>query len=118
MTKHKKIICFDIDNVIFKTKGNNYASSKPIKKAILKINELYEKGHTIKLYTARFMGRNKENVKKAKGQGYKMTHKQLEKFGVKFHKLIFGKPSYDILVDDKSIFFKKEWYKRIGKKNV
>ena len=84
LTKQKKIICFDIDNVIFKTKGNNYVSSKPIKKAILKINELHEKGHIIKLHTARYMGRNNENVKKAKKQGYNITHKQLKKFGVKF----------------------------------
>ena len=55
------IICifFDIDGVICKTKKNNY-SSKPIKKAIKKINQLYDKGNYIKLFTSRFMGRNKE----------------------------------------------------------
>ena len=33
------IICFDIDGVICRTKKNNYRSSKPIKKAIKKINQ-------------------------------------------------------------------------------
>ena len=29
----------------------------------------------------------------------------------KFHELIMGKPSYDILVDDKEINFQKNWLK-------
>ena len=36
--------------------------------------------------------------------------------GVKFHKLIFGKPSYDIIVDDKSFHFNKNWVNEIEKK--
>ena len=31
------------------------------------------------------MGRNKENVAKAKKQGYKMTRNQLKKWNVKYH---------------------------------
>ena len=58
--KKKYIFCFDIDNVICKNK--NYKTSKPNKKAISKINELYENGHFIKLFTGRYMGRNKENI--------------------------------------------------------
>ena len=38
----KKIIfCFDLDNVICETKKNDYNSSKPNKKAIKLINNLY-----------------------------------------------------------------------------
>ena len=40
MIKNKKIICFDLDNVIVKTKENNYKNSKPIKKNIKLINTL------------------------------------------------------------------------------
>ena len=39
-----KILCFDIDNVICKTKKNNYKNSKPNKRAIKKINQLYDQG--------------------------------------------------------------------------
>ena len=66
------------------------------------------------IYTARFMGRNNDNAKKAKKQGYKFTKKQLDSWGLKYSKLILGKPSYDIFVDDKSIFFKK----KLGKKRI
>ena len=50
------------------------------------------------------MGRNKDNVIKAKMQGYNRTFKQLKKWGVNFHELKFGKPSFDYVIDDKSIF--------------
>ena len=49
-----------------------------------------------------------KNVNLSKKQGFNMTMKQLKKWKVRFHKLIFGKPSYDIIVDDKSLFFKKK----------
>ena len=113
--KKKYIFCFNIDNVICKTINRNYKTSKPNKKTISKINELYENGHFIKLFTGRYMGRNKENIIKAKKQGYKMTMKQLKKWKVKYHKLIFGKPSFDLFFDDKTLFFKDNWYKFIDK---
>lgn len=112
----KKIFCFDLDNVICLTKKNYYHKSKPIYKSISIINKLHEEGFYIKIFTARFMGRSNENVKKAIKKGYKFTKKQLNKWGVKYHQLIFGKPSFDIIIDDKSIFFKKKWYDFVKKK--
>ena len=38
--KIKKKICFDIDNVICKTRNSDYKNSKPILLAIKKINQL------------------------------------------------------------------------------
>ena len=73
MLDKKKIICFDIDGVICKTKGLNYLKSKPIKKNIKKINDLYERGYYIKLFTARYMGRSNENVWIASKKNIKVT---------------------------------------------
>ena len=106
-----KILCFDIDNVICKTKKNNYKNSKPNKRAIKKINQLYDQGYIIKIFTSRYMGRNNENVSKAKKQGYRMTIDQLKKWKIKYHRLIFGKPSFDLFIDDRALFFKKNWPK-------
>ena len=111
----KKIICFDLDNVICSTKKNYYHKSKPNIKAIKKINFLYEKGYLIKIFTARFMGRSKENKKIAIEKGYNFTKKQLKKWKVNYHNLIFGKPSYDLFIDDKSIFYNPNWIKKIDK---
>jgi len=116
LKKNVKIICFDIDNTICRTKNNHYNLSKPNVKAIDAINKLYKKGYYIKLFTARYMGRNNDKVKYAKRDGLKLTKTQLKKWKVNYNKLIMGKPSYDLLVDDKCIFFKKNWYNFINKK--
>ena len=62
--KRKKIICFDLDGVICITKGGDYNNSKPIRKNIKKINNLYKK-FIITIFTARFMGRTRGNKKLA-----------------------------------------------------
>ncbi len=112
--KKKKTIktyCFDIDGVICNTNKNYYKKSRPIKKSITKINNLYDKGNRIIIFTARFMGRSNENIRLAKKRGYRLTFNQLKKWNLKFHKLIMGKPSFDLIVDDKSLFFKRNWQK-------
>jgi hypothetical protein len=113
-----KIICFDIDNVICRTKKNFYKDSIPIKKNIKAINKIFDKGYYVKLFTARFMGRSNENQKLAIKKGYSLTQKQLKIWGVKYHKLIFGKPSFDLYVDDKSYNFNKNWSKDIISKLI
>ena len=45
----KKILCFDIDNVICKTTKSNYDSAIPKKKVIELINKLHDKGYYIKI---------------------------------------------------------------------
>ncbi len=114
MKKKIRKICFDIDNVICKTNNSDYKKSKPILPVIKKINKLY-KTHYIILFTARFMGRTNNRRLKAKKLGYKLTKKQLKVWGVNYHKLIMGKPSYDLLIDDLAMYFKKKWYKDIDK---
>jgi|TARA_B100001964_G_C14222450_1_gene595973 hypothetical protein len=110
-----KILCFDLDNVICTTKGNRYLESKPKKKIINLINNLYKKGYVIKIFTARYMGKFDGNAKKAKKFGYKKTFKQLKNWKLNFHKLILGKPSYDLLIDDKALGFRKNWTKQFKK---
>ena len=109
----EKTICLDIDNVLCSTKNSNYNLSKPKKTVIVKVNQLYNKGYRIILFTSRFMGRTNNNKKKAYKMGFDLTKNQLKKWKVKYHKLIMGKPSYDIIIDDLSIYYKKTWVKDI-----
>ena len=112
-----KTICFDIDNVICKTGiTRDYSKSIPIKKNIKVINEAYNCGFNIILYTARYMGRCKGNITKVKKQIKPLTLKQLRNWGVKYHKIYFGKPSFDLFIDDKSLFYKKNWPNLLKKK--
>lgn len=113
MKKIKKTICFDLDNVICKTnKKKEYIKSKPNLKAIKKINELKIK-YNIIIFTARGMGRFKGDVKKVKSNLFKLTKKQLKIWDVKYDKLIMGKPSYDLIVDDKSYNYDPRWINNI-----
>ena len=112
-----KIICFDIDNVICRTSSrNDYSKSVPIKKNIKVINQAYNNGFKIILYTARCMGRYNGNISKVKKHIKPLTLKQLKKWNVKYHKIYFGKPSFDLFIDDKSLFFKQNWAKSLKKK--
>jgi hypothetical protein len=92
----------DIDHTIFDTQGMDYENSKPIIDRIEKINKLYDDGHTIVYWTARGSGSGKD--------WSKVTQEQFKQFGVKYTSLKFGKPIYDIFIDDKNInseeFFK------------
>ena len=55
------------------------------------------------------MGRTNNNYQKHHKLGYKFTLNQLQSWNLKFNKLILGKPSYDLLIDDKAIN-----YDRVG----
>lgn len=70
---------------------------------IHRINMLYDEGHYIKYFTARGMGRHKDNANKAYNEFYSFTEKQLRDWGCKYHELIMGKPSGDIYIDDKGV---------------
>ena len=79
------VFAIDIDGVICATTNSDYNASKPNFKVIKKINDLYEKGNKIIIFTARYMGRNKNNIKKANNQGFAITTKQLKSWGVKYN---------------------------------
>jgi len=99
-----KTYVFDIDGTICKKqKDEDYSLSLPIVSRIKKINKLFDAGNKIIFFTARGMGRNYGDVGKCYKEFYDLTNKQLVDWRVKYHKLILGKPSADIYVDDKGI---------------
>jgi hypothetical protein len=88
------LIYVDIDGTVCKTSGG-YQNAKPIKENIEKINRLYDEGHIIIYWTARG---------KVSGIDWSaLTGQQLVRWGCKFHDVVMNsKPSYDLLIDDKS----------------
>ena len=90
------IIYIDIDETICKTsEDRDYSKAEPIEDNIAKANRLYENGHTIVYWTARGT---------TTGIDWReLTESQFLKWGVKYHDLKFGKPQYDIFIDDKNI---------------
>ena len=95
------IIFIDIDGTICNTPDvTDYSKSYPIKENIKIANDLFDKGHTIIYWTARgtVTGRDWRSL----------TEEQLSYYGVKYHELRFGKPAFDVFIDDKAIN-SREW---------
>jgi hypothetical protein len=88
-------IFVDIDETICVSPDDrDYSKATPIVANINKINDLYDKGNTITYWTAR-----------GSGSGIdwgEVTRDQFAKWGVKYHDVKFGKPIYDIFIDDKA----------------
>lgn len=89
------LIYVDIDHTICDTKGTDYAGSIPMMNRIEKINKLYDEGNTIVYWTARGSVTGIDHSE--------LTKKQFKDWGVKYHELKFGKPPYDLFIDDKNI---------------
>ena len=94
--KNKIIYCFDLDNTICHTIDKNYKNSYPYEEMVNKINELYDSGNKIIIYTARG-GTSKIDY-------HELNITQLKNWGVKYHELIDkNKPHFDLFIDDKAI---------------
>lgn len=97
----------DIDNTIFKSekieKGTHceYRIISCNFDLVNKINELYEKGNDIIIYTARHW-----NV-------LKQTIKHLQDYRIKYTTVVMGKPVGDYYIDDKGITH-EEFLKEVG----
>ena len=92
-----KTYCFDIDGTLCHIVPNgDYSVAIPMVKAIAEVNRLYDAGNTIILFTARGASSGID--------WHDMTVDQLLSWGLKYHRLITkGKPSFDVLIDDKAI---------------
>ena len=94
------IYAIDIDGLLCNETLGDYNTANPDLNSIERVNELYDLGHIIKIFTGRGS---------ATGIDWReFTVGQLNDWGVKYHELILGKPVCDIIVDDKAISL-KEW---------
>ncbi len=95
------IIYIDIDETICDTPpSRDYSLATPLKENIVKANKLYDEGNTIVYWTARGTGTGLD--------WREVTESQFKKWGVKYHDLKFGKPAYDLFIDDKNMNV-KDW---------
>jgi uncharacterized HAD superfamily protein len=85
----------DIDGTICTNTHGEYAAATPLYDNIKKINELYDKGHSIVYWTARGTTSGIDWTD--------LTVKQLDEWGVKYHELMLGKPYYDLFICDRAI---------------
>lgn len=99
------IIYVDVDETIcISPEDRNYKNATPFPERIEHVNKLYDEGNTIVYWTARGTGSGID--------WREVTENQFSSWGVKYHELKFGKPMYDLFIDDKNIntetFFEKQ----------
>ena len=88
-------ICSYNDSLSKYSRKRDYSNAIPINSNIEKINRLYDEGKIITYWTARGYVTGID--------WYKLTEKQLNEWGCKYHYLSVGeKPAYDLLICDKT----------------
>ena len=99
---YKMKYCFDLDHTLCDTKQDpvtgkwDYMGAPPFEDRIAVVNRLYDEGHTIYIETARGSGSGVNWLAQ--------TEKQLDGWGLKYHKLRTGvKFMADIFVDDRGV---------------
>lgn len=109
---------FDIDDTICNNKNRDYENSEPITEVIDKINYLYDNGAKITLYTSRGMVSCNGDLEKIITKNSEVLKRWLNKNGVKYNELIFGKPLGDLYIDDKAMnvrdFIKEDFVELSG----
>ncbi|CAF1427261.1 unnamed protein product [Adineta steineri] len=104
-TKKKLRVVFDLDNTLvsYPQIPGDYSTVLPIEHTINWTRALKAEGHTIIVYTARRMDTHKSNVGKVIADIARVTFDTLDKFGIPYDEIIFGKPIGDIYIDDRAI---------------
>lgn len=114
-TQNKRI-CFDLDNtlVTYPTIKGDYNSVEPIQKNIDLLNYLHGLGNTIIIYTARRMKTHNGNIGSVNKDIGLITFNTLDRFGIKYDEIYFGKPYADFYIDDCAVNAFSDIEKEIG----
>ena len=90
-----KTYAFDLDGTLCSLTAGDYKMAIPFDERISHVNNLHDSGHTVIIFTARGSTSGRDL--------HALTTEQLNSWGVKFDRLVMGKPHFDILVDDKAV---------------
>jgi uncharacterized HAD superfamily protein len=108
--KRDDIFCIDIDGTLTEPHKGAPWDAIPRHDRIRKVNTLYDNGAIIYLMTARgfiHSSAKHDNISEAQTEADNFarsrTEAQLTKWGVKYHKLYFGKPRAVLYVDDRAM---------------
>jgi capsule biosynthesis phosphatase len=104
-------IAIDLDGTIcaIRSDGESYADLKPLPGAVERIRELRVAGHYIIILTARNMATCESNLGKVMKNVGKITLDWLERYGVEYDEIYFGKPNASVYIDDRALRF-GEWH--------
>jgi hypothetical protein len=95
-------IVIDIDGTLCDESDPDMSKRTPYLERIAKLKVLYYAGNTIIIYTSRGMNSTSDDPIASDLKYRKFTEDQLSSWGVKYHKLVFGKPNADVYIDNKN----------------
>lgn len=100
-------IVIDLDGTIcpIKQDGETYADLIPYPGAKEKIQNLRAAGHYVIIQTARNMATCDSNMGKVLKNVGKITLDWLDRYGIEYDEIFFGKPNADIYIDDRAFRF-------------
>lgn len=100
-------IVIDLDGTIceIKRSDQSYEDLRPIPGAVERIAMLRAEGHYIIISTARNMQTCNGNLGKVMKNVAKITLDWLDRHGIAYDEIFFGKPNADVYIDDRSIRF-------------
>ena len=108
-------ICIDLDGVVCRLReaGQTYAELEPVAGAVEKLRALKAAGHYIILSTARHMKTCEGNVGLVVARQGAVTLDWLNRHGVEYDEIHFGKPHAQIYIDDNALRF-ESWAEIAG----
>jgi capsule biosynthesis phosphatase len=100
-------ICIDLDGVIcaLRAPGQTYADVEPIPGAAERLRSLRAAGHYVIIQTARHMKTCEGNLGLVMAKQGLVTLEWLERHGMEYDEIHFGKPHADLYVDDNAVRF-------------
>lgn len=103
-------IAVDLDGVICPVKSvrESYQDLSPMPGAVERLRALRQAGHYVIILTARSMGTSNSNLGKVVRNIGKLTLDWLERYGVEYDEIYFGKPNAEVYLDDRAIRF-SQW---------
>lgn len=103
-------IAIDLDGTIcpIKRDGESYGDLQPIPGAAERIRALRQAGHYIIILTARNMQTCNSNVGRVLKNVGKLTLEWLDRHGIEYDEIYFGKPNAEVYIDDRAIRF-SDW---------
>ena len=102
------IIYVDLDHTLcfpdesYGQHRDKYRFAIPNSEIIQRVNDWHRIGHNIVIYTARRMKTQNGDVELVEEEVGQLTRNWLAEHGVSYDELMFGKPYYDMLIDDKT----------------
>ena len=98
-------ICIDLDGTICRLRRpeQSYAEVEAMPHAVEKIRQFKNAGHYVIIYTARHMKTCNGNVGQVIARQGLVTLEWLERNGIPYDEIHFGKPHADVYLDDNAV---------------